>query len=213
MATTTRPRPTLALAIGRPGQTARERAAGTIDRDVHEAAFTNHGIDIEVAWDGVTAQFKVLDTRGAWVGVEDLAVDDRNSVIKPPKDAQPVMFHARFRRAAPHACCPFRVRIIPIEWQVEGSSEEERQQAIGELLADPQFTAIRDEHYVCDETGDSGYQPSTESDNRHALCLELQVGTDYEVWVELQHPIDPTADWCVIDPIVTTGNSGDGHGE
>lgn len=176
-------------------------SSGDQSRASLDAVVVDQAIDLRVDWDGSVSgpgQFEVLVSVGSWQSCELIDPGDLQDVVSPAA-AVGERFQARFQRGPDHKGCSFDVKAIPIVWK----------ERLPEQL-DPSFVAERGKHYEYE----SGLQPdslpwacSVLAGDVQRVTVSLGVGRDYEVWVRLQDPKDPSH-WVIQDPIIRTDRGG-----
>ncbi len=162
-------------------------------------------VDVRVDWDGVATghgTFEVQLGDAGWQLLPNSEPTREIDVISAEHKLIGQSLLVRFERGQAHPTTPFKVRALPIEW-----SPEMTESAL-DGTRNTGFTALRDTHYRVTVDPDTvEWQASSEMGGAHSVELALVVGTDYELWVDLQSPADP-GEWHKQDPIIRTGNSG-----
>ena len=179
--------------------------------DVHSAALDSSRIDIRIEWNGSGAhlgRFEVKTGDFDWGLCRNLATDDHaNDLIYPCSRVTAGALEVRFSRGPDHPTVGFKARALPIAWK----DGKQPQQDVNDS-----YTAIRwlDYEYAGaagDVNAPDLWQASTIGNNGvQVLSLHLDTARDYEVWVNLQSPIDPSQ-WLPLDPIVRPGESRPGQ--
>ena len=178
--------------------------------DPHGAIVIDNGIDIRVDWDGdggKLGRFEVKTSLCGWEHCKNLAASmSTNDLIYPTSPLDIDQLVLRFQRGPDHSGIQFKVRAFPISWKPECAPAYP-------LPSD--YVAKRGIDYVYEVTGsledDEWWRLSVPSpeDGIQRCTLELAKGTDYEVWVSLQSPTDPSH-WLPMDPIVDSDKGGTG---
>ncbi|ACY13821.1 hypothetical protein Hoch_1261 [Haliangium ochraceum DSM 14365] len=175
------------------------------ERAIHEARYTENGIDVRVDWDGSDddpGRFEVLNASGVWVECPHTAPSDaRNDVMHTTKDVSGRPFLVRFQRGPAGPAVRFEVKLLPVVGlgDLSGQSSE--------------YVAVRGQDYEYEgeiEPALVSWTPSSEVDGAHGVTVMLVAGKDYEVWVKLSHPTDPNRS-RILDPLVRGGNAGGGQ--
>ncbi|MCG8419249.1 MAG: hypothetical protein MJE77_15050 [Proteobacteria bacterium] len=186
-----------------PASAKAEKTSSYRRRLVFDGLLSDGGFDIRIDADQTRQLFQILTAGQTWRDLLHLGIDQPNDVVKPLHNARlPVPgepFLVRFQRRPWHAEQPFVVRASAIVWQ--GTEEQ-----LASWVTDPDFCAQRGTHYAYNNHAPSpGEYPSTPSSEGQQATVELITGTDYEVTIRLQDPVQPDI-WHILDPIVKTGS-------
>ena len=163
-------------------------------------------IDLRVDWDGVSPGYGSIEVMLAdWENLPHPEPTGQNDVVSLENELRGNALRVRFERGPDHPRKAFKVRALPITWLMDERDLEASRES--------SFVALRDTHYRVDGNPQtSAWTMSTREGPCQRAELELVVGTDYEIWISLENPTDPDAEWLEQDPIVRTGGGGGGGG-
>lgn len=173
------------------------------------AELTQSGIDMRIDWDGVSpqhARFEVQLGLDEWHQVPNPQTTPKNDVVSPEQPIREHQLLVRLERGPDYSQVPFQVRALPITWRHDDVQ-------LNSLLADnAEYIARRDVDYAYAEGclgRDEPWIDATMIDGIQQVTIPLMVGTDYELWVNMQSPTNSKV-WLEQDPIIRTHGSGGG---
>lgn len=180
------------------------------EREHIDAMVLDDGIDVQIDWDGTRpslGHFQVLVTPDDWQACPNIDLGPINDIVSPATDVGSHTFRVRIRRGPIHRDCRFKARAIPIRWTTESDSFQHDD--VVTRGKDYEYSALMPD---CDGWFESS--PAQLEENVHTaqmLVLEFEVGSDHELQLMLQDPLDEN-NWLAQDPIIKTkGNTTDPH--
>ena len=184
---------------------ARQLAAATHEREIRALRPVDAGFDVITDWPGDSGPgtFAIGGHPDEAEPFEHIEEDPTNDVAFPSERLRGKPFALRCQRGPAHPTSRFAVKAMPIHWLRTRPTQP-----------DSAAVVTRDVDYryqegVVPERID--WQEADLDDGVRRVILYLQLGTDYEIWVRLQHP-DGSDNWRIQDPVVITDTGGGGQG-
>ena len=189
-----------------PGQRILQQlAAPPRNREICNIEPTSDGFTVVSDWvgDSGPGTFAIGGTATDTIPFQHITTEADNDVAIPSVRLSGKLFPLHVMRGPAYPGSQFGVKVIPIDWITTPP-----------IKADAAAIVTRGVDYryqdgVVPERID--WQEAQFRRGAFRATLMLKLGTDYEIWIRLQHP-DGSDVWRIQDPIVITEPGGGGQG-